>query len=162
MELKEKITAILEQTLDEVLDKNNKKEGANNSVFIFGKAKAEGYVQFLQCAVAKKQEDGRQFIHSIPTAPNEKLLTENADIDAILNKNLNMFEKGALKFIDLQDEFNKRLYEYSRNWASEHNIPEKDVCFVVKKGKHGYDVFPFIEKERKYMEGAKLSDLVKF
>lgn len=162
MELKEKITAILEQTLDEVLAKNDEKEGANNSVFIFGKAKKEGYVQFLQCAVVKKQEDGLQFIHSIPTPTNEKLLTENADIDAILNKNLNMFEKGALKFVNLQDEFNKKLYEYSRNWASEHKIDEKDVCFVVKKGKHGHDVFPFIEKERKYLEGSKLSELVKF
>ena len=162
MELKEKIKAILEQTLDEVLDKNNKKEGANNSVFIFGKAKAEGYVQFLQCAVAKEQEDGRQFVHSIPTAPNERLLTENADLDAILAKNLNIFERNALRLVDLQDEFNKKLYEYSRNWAKEHNINESDVCFVLKKGKHGYDVLPFIEKERKYMEGAKLSELVKF
>lgn len=162
MELKEKITAILEQTLDEVLAKNDEKEGANNSVFIFGKAKKEGYVQFLQCAVVKKQEDGLQFIHSIPTAPNERLLTENADLDAILAKNLNIFERNALRLVDLQDEFNKKLYEYSRNWANEHKIDEKDVCFVVKKGKHGYDVFPFIEKERKYLEGSKLSELVKF
>lgn len=160
--MKKKITAILEQALDEVLDKNNQKEGANNSIFIFGKAKAEGYVQFLQCSVVNKQDDGRQFIHTIPTPANERLLTDNADIDAILNRNLNLFEKSALKFIDLQDEFNKRLCEYSYNWAKKHNMPENDVCFVIKKGKHGYDVFPFIEKELKYLEGAKLSDLVKF
>lgn len=162
MELKEKITAILEQTLDEVLAKNDKKEGANNSVFIFGKAKKDGYVQFLQCAVVQKQQDGRQFVHSIPTTPNEKLLTENADIDAIIGKNLNIFERNALKLVNLQDEFNKRLYDYSKNWAKEHNMNESDVCFVLKKGKHGYDVLPFLEKERKYLEGSKLSDLVKF
>lgn len=161
MELKEKITAILEQTLDEVLSNNDKKEGANNSVFIFGKAKKEGYVQFLQCAVVQKQDDGRQFIHSIPTAPNERLLTENADIDAILEQNLNVFERNALKLVNLQEEFNKRLYDFSKNWAKDHNILESEVCFVLKKGKHGYDVLPFIEKDRKYLEGCKLSDLIK-
>lgn len=158
--MKEKIKEIVSGIIVECLKTNDRIEGADNSVYIFGYRKGD-FLQFFQCSVVKQGKDGKEYVHNIPSATSDELLSKNCNIKEFLNKNLNVFERNALNLagIDLQDVFNRAIMDFAKKFAKENNIKDDDVCFVVTRKGERINMFPFIQSKKQYGNEIEIDKL---